>query len=748
MRRFEMILPEDFGSEDPPVSGPIRRGLTVGVRVLLTLVGMASLALAAGSILLTQTVVGRALVASYAESELDRIVDGDVDFGPILGGNLLTSVLLDRFVIRDTAGEEFVVLDSVRMQYNPLGLLSGTYRFRAVTAGHARLLLHQNADGVWNYDRIFRGDEDSGQSSTRVLMTDLAIREGTVEVRTPWGADLTGAARATHGRAGLNGEALWRVEQVDSTMFERVIRLESLSGLFPLVRIADPARPLRIEMEGVRTQASVVTQVLDIQRFSGVATFRDSIEIQIERMETPTSSLQGDGWLMPTSPVAFAFDLKADPLSFEDLQWIPVPLPTRGGGPTDLRLWTRPDAVVVTEITNADVRIDDSHVTGGFDLHLEDPPRFASFDLNLSPVRLAMVDEVLARESLMDGLVSGPVSGSGPITLLNLTADLELKDLPPDDTIAPSYLGVSGGLAMVEPRLMRALKLDMRGFEPRWTRAVGLESRFVGRAIGKVTLDGTAGGRVAFTIDTNHHESDGSISSVTGDGTLDRSTPGQTTLDVKFDLQPLAVQAIRPFLAQVDLVGEVRGPVSAQGRLGDLRVVADLRTPRGLLNFDGRFDLGSEVRTYDASLRARDIQLSQWIDEGPATSLVVEGRVVGVGTDPATLRARFDLVVLPSLFEGARVDTSLIRFTLSDGLAVADTFAIRTSAGTVDGRGSFGLTAETSGSLILDVDLPDLATWNDWIVPGRNPARTPNAVSDLFAAFDVSDDQLQIGGPE
>ncbi|MFQ5530644.1 MAG: translocation/assembly module TamB domain-containing protein, partial [Gemmatimonadota bacterium] len=253
---------------------------------------------------------------------------------------------------------------------------------------------------------------------------------------------------------------------------------------------------------------------------------------------------------------------------------------------------------------------------------------------------------------------------------------------------------------------------------------------------------------VAFTVATDHRLADGALSSVSGDGTIDLSSPERSTLDIHLDLQPLAVPAVRPWLPGVDLVGEVRGPMSAQGRLDDLRLVADLRTPRGLLNFDGRFDVESEVQTYDARLQARNLQMSQWIDGGPETSLAVEGRVVGVGTDPATLRARFDLVILPSLFEGARVDSSLIRFTLSEGLAVADTFALRTSAGAVDGRGSFGLTSETSGSLILDAEMPDLATWNDWIVPGRNPARATDDVSDLFAQFDVADAEPQTGEPE
>ena len=193
---------------------------------------------------------------------------------------------------------------------------------------------------------------------------------------------------------------------------------------------------------------------------------------------------------------------------------------------------------------------------------------------------------------------------------------------------------------------------------------------------------------------------------------------------------------VDPLLPEgVSVLSEVRGPFAASGPLDDLQINTDLQTPRGQLQFDGRFDLASDDKTYDATLLARDIQLSEWIESGPTTRLAVEGRIDGTGTDPATLDARFDLIVLPSLFEGARVDSSIVRFTLADGLATADTFAIRTRVGSVDGRGSFGLAESRSGSLILDIEIPDLAEWNAWLVEGRNPARIEEDVSELFETF-------------
>lgn len=738
-----MIFPEDFGDEregDGPQRGRVRKGLSVGARLLLALVGLASLTLAAGSLLLTQTVVGRQAVAGFVEGQLDGLVNGDVEFGPILGGNLVSRVLLDGLVIRGPDGEAFVALDSVRLEYNPVSLLIGTYRFSDVTVRRAELRMVQDTTGTWNYDRIFGGDDGGGPGTTRVLLTDLAVREGSFLMRTPW--DEAPAP-----------DEIWRIEPAEGGGYVREIRLDSLTGRFPLVRIVDPLRPMRFEIEGLSARARAVSQLHRIERFDGAATFRDSVHVEVDRLVSPHGRFTGEGYVWGSEPQMFDFSLEADPFGFEDLQFLTVPMPDRGGGPASLRLSTREDGVMVTAVEDARIQVDESRILGGFTLHLEDPPRFTALDLEIPELHLSLVDEILERESLIDGVLTGEVTGRGPITLLDVTADLAFRDPPGTaDAAAPSELTVDGGIALIEPRRMQGLRLVMEDFQLRWAKVVGIDPRFIGRATGTATLDGIAGGRFDFTLDTDHVMPTGERSSIAGDGTVDLAAGEQSRLDVQLSFAPLAVRAVAPLVPDEELSrelrGEVRGPMSARGPLDDLRVVADFRTPRGLVNFDGRFGLVGEEKTYDAQLLARDIQLDQWMEDGPETQLAVEGRVVGAGTDPATLQARFDLTVLPSRFEGARVDSSLVRFTLSEGLAVADTFALRTELGSVDGRGSFGLTARRSGSLILDIAVPELSRWNDWIVPERNPVREPEDVTDLFAQFDVAAPPSDTAGAE
>ena len=710
-------------------------------RVALGLVGLAFLTGAGALVFVSQTVVGRQAVADLVEGALEGTVNGEVLIGPILGGNLLSHALLERFEITDPDGRLFVGIDSVRLHYNPISLLVGTFRFDAVSMRRVHLVLRQHEDGRWNFDRTFGDEEpvepdsadDGRQGNDRVLLFDVEVQEGEIEVHVPWARDLTGTARDSAVQQGLRGDHLWRIRSVGPDRYERELLLRQLSGRFPLIRIVDPVRPLRFDMDGVSALADVVTQTLEIESLDGSVVIADTVSIQLDNLDLAASSISGAGWVNPVDPVDFDFELEADPVSFEELQWIPLPIPSRGEGPADLHLYTRNETIVV-QATDADVRVDDSRVTGGFSAALESPPRFESLDVRLAPLRLALVDEVLEREDGMDGYLRGTVSASGPISLLSIDADVSVEDPPGDERPPASLIQATGGMAIVEPRRMAELNLDLRNFEPRWAGIVGIETTLPGRSTGYVRFDGIAGGRFTFDTDLSHALPGQDPSLIAGGGMVDLH--GEREIDLSFEFSPLVLAIVDPLLPEgVSVLSEVRGPFAASGPLDDLQINTDLQTPRGQLQFDGRFDLVSDAKTYDATLLARDIQLSEWIESGPTTRLAVEGRVDGTGTDPATLDARFDLVVLPSLFEGARVDSSIVRFTLADGLATADTFAIRTRVGRVDGRGSFGLTESRSGSLILDIEIPDLAEWNAWLVEGRNPARIEEDVSELFETF-------------
>ncbi|MFQ5689811.1 MAG: translocation/assembly module TamB domain-containing protein [Gemmatimonadota bacterium] len=716
------------------------------------LVGLASLAAAFALFFFTQTGRGRDFVTSALERKLAGGIHGTVRLGPILAGNLITRIVLERFEISGADGEPFVALDTVRLEYDPFRFLRNNFTLRRVEVARLDVRLHQYPEGDWNFDRILGGSPPDGPAggkpakatadsagtaggaaaregggALRLALNDLMIGSGHLEIRWPWGGGLSPARREAAGRAALRGGTVWRVERVGPGRYEQVAELDSLHGGFPLLRLRHPRLPFRIELQQVSATAKVVRKPLEFLRFDGSVTFADTIRAEIREARLPSTRLTGRGWLLPGSPLGYRFDLNADPIGFSDLQWLSIPLPEDGGGPMGIVLRSR-GATPLVEVKEGRARVDDTEMRGSFTLALGPRPRFEALNLRFRPLRLSAMDHLLGRPELIDGYLSGTVSGAGPVDSLAIDGDVTLRDVA--GAVEPSRLKVKGGVSLVAPHPVTSLRLALEEFEPRWARVLGLSTGLGGRTRGTLSLDRRPGGRLTFQGDLFHSRAGDTTSHVIGGGTVDLAAGSE--VDVRVQAAPLSLSLLDPYFPELHLVGAVRGPIAARGRLADLDASADLQTPRGLLTFDGHFDLEGAPRRYDAEVVASGIELDQWARGAPDTKLAVRGHVSGAGTDPATLRARFDLQILPSVFQKARVDTSLLRFTLARGLATVDTFAISTDVGRVRGRGSFGLVNERSGALIFDVEAPDLSAWDRWFQPAVSDLSTIEA-ADVFS---------------
>jgi hypothetical protein len=728
------------------------------VRAAGVLAGFLSLAAAVALFLATQTDFGRNAALSYIEDALTGTFNGTVELGPIVGGNLLTRVNLELVRISGPDGEVFVELQDVRLSYSPFGILGGRYTFRRLSADRLKLILRQYPEGDWNFDRIFGGEPDTipdepllpipaptpfpppvpelEPEGVRVAIVDGQVREGEVSLIWPWAHDLTGEAYEAAAKAAMRGETVWNVEP-EGDGFVRVIRATGLSGRFPLVRIAEPERPVRIDLE-MSARIKAVTQPLDFRRFDGSMVFEDSIRFDVREAELGASRLTGSGWITSGENTEsgegtdFRFDLDGDPIGFADLQWLPIPVPREGGGPGEVVIRSHGGDAFV-ELLDAEVQVRDSRMDGGMVVGLGAMPRFDSLSVRFDPLRLELVDEILEREGFIDGYLRGPLSGTGPMDAIDLVADLTAESL--DGEEEPSRVRMAGKTGIVEPRLMSGLVLDLEAFEPRWTAVVELPNQFEGRLDGRVIVDDLSDDTVRVLADIEHRTAAGDVSRLDGGLAIHKPTPA---VELDATLGPLQLIAVDMYIPQATLIGSVRGTVSLSGPMSDLRAKADLLTPRGSLAFDGSFDLASERKTYEAQLEASDIQLREWIEGGPSTDLALSGRVRGEGTDPADAEATFDLAVLPSIVEGARIDTSLLRFSVGRGIARVDTFAIRSELASVDGRGTFGLAADTTGTLLLDVS-SDLSRFNRWpasdLMPDVPAAASREAEEDLLADF-------------
>ena len=740
------------------------RGLGQGAAVL---VGLVLLGAAGGLVLASQTATGRRAATAFLERTLRGAVDGRVEVGRMTGGNLVTRAVLERVSIADTGGRPFLELRDVRVEYNPVGFLTGDIHLRRMRAGRLELALVQDRDGSWNFDRIFGGGAEEpaadtaasdGEDGLRLRVTDAVVDGGRIAVRTPW----TGSVGNGPSRGGGADEEgpIWRIEEGPAGP-RRLIELEDVRGSLPYLRLAAPDRPMRIEADGVRARVLAVTQPLEVERLDATAVFGDTVRVELPAVRTGRSGLSGSGWVAPEDPPRFRFELDADPMAFADLQWLPVPVPSTGGGDGRLVLRTAEDPeVTAVDVREGVFRSGASRAEGGFTLLLEETPRFEDVALQLRPLELGLYRRLTGAEEGPDGTVEGRIAGAGPVDLFRIDASLRLRRPPggdrggddgppperPDSVPAvagPSSVELDGGIGLTgEPRALRGLDVRLASFEPVWTRLLGFDTRQRGRVDGELALDRTPAGRVAFTADLRHRMAGADSSHVSGEGSF---RPGDTTrVDLGLRAEPLSLSVLDPWFPTLEMVGTVAGQGSLSGTFSALEASADLRTPRGRLRFDGSFDLAARRKAYDARLTAREIQLQQWIRGGPQTRLDVTGRVRGQGTDPDSLEATFDLEVLPSRFHGARVDSSLLRFTVRQGRASVDTFVVRSDVGTLRGRGGFGLGSGRSGSLFLDLEAPDLSSWNRWVVPGRLAVADTTA-RDLFAAFPEAEGEAEAG---
>ncbi len=737
------------------------------------MLGLLSLVIALSLFQFTQTATGRNAAISLLQRALAGAMDGEVRFGPVLGGNLLTRVVLSRLEIVDRDGATFVALDSAHIEYDPLSLLRRQVRVRRLDVARAQVRLHEGADGVWNFERIFGGsdegpaapsvpdsaaapaarpeptptegdrgplpstevgpDAQTSGAPLRVLIGDVSVGSGSIEIRTAWTSKLEGRGREAALVEAEADDGLWQVEKTPDGEYERVYRLDDLSGRFPTIRIVDPPRPFRVVVEDIRATLVAVRQPLALTELSGSMTFADTIAIDIDRLLSAASDLSGTGWVVAETPLAYRFELSADPVAFEDLAWLPIPVPETGGGPMDLVLASRGPDMVVT-VSDGDVRSEDNRIRGGFTLALEEAPRFEALDLALQPVRIRWLNDLLDRPETIDGLVRGFVRGSGRIDALNLDAEVTLADL--ESGVATSELRARGSVAIVEPFPVRGLELRMTSFEPRWADILGLDPGLPGRLDGTVTIDRPSPGLLSFRGDMAHRTPAGDLSRLAGSGTVDFE--GGSVIDVSIDAQPLALTALRPWVPDVELAGSVRGPLRTRGTRADLEVSTNLVTERGQLVLDGTLGLEGERPRYDVELEATDLSLDQWIEGAPASRLRVRGRVTGEGVDRETLAANFDLRILPSQLELVEIDESRVVFRVAEGLATVDTLVLRTDVGTFTGRGRFGLGEGDEGTLEFEAEVPDLSELNRWFatdIPGGEEAE---AGEPLFESFEAA----------
>ena len=350
----------------------MRRPAKIALWIAAGFVGVFALALLL-LLVITNTPLGREQVRRYAERSLNEMANGRVEIGRA-SGNLLTGITLAGVEITDSTGAPFLRADTVSTRYSLRALLAEHIVLTDVRLVRPDVVLDKRPGEEWNFLRIFPTDTTEQEEKKRglgswILLEDVAIVGGHVQIRTPWApADsLSDTARAAEIRRALAGEKRQRIVRVPGG-FQSLTDLHRLNAALPRLRVADP------DSTDVVADVARLSALAELFNDPGTADVRDlaghfrighdSIHFVDARLALPATRIAGEGvYAVATG------DLRARasgaPLALADLRWAYPKLPEEGGGRIDdLALAMRRGVRTTFTATGIDLRVGRAEIAG------------------------------------------------------------------------------------------------------------------------------------------------------------------------------------------------------------------------------------------------------------------------------------------------------------------------------------------------------------------------------------------------
>lgn len=207
-----------------------------------------------------------------------------------------------------------------------------------------------------------------------------------------------------------------------------------------------------------------------------------------------------------------------------------------------------------------------------------------------------------------------------------------------------------------------------------------------------------------------------------------------------------------PLLVPVSLEGNAQ----KQGEVAQANL--DARAGSATLDLDGSFNL-TTLRTDGISLKARDINLAELVENGPPTSIVANLTARGGGTSLETLDGEVDLNVSPSKFKQQPLGPVELRASAKDGHYTLSRLRVLVPGASLEARGQGTVDhIQVKGSLSA-ADLAVLAHTVGKLGPGpalplsgagaldfqvEGPLRTPGVTaSGTFSSLAYEDTSLK-----
>ena len=679
---------------------------------LLLGVAVVALLLVGGVYLVTNSDWGRERVRRYVEGLIQRNSHGIVHIGSVTG-NLLHGVTLHDLVITDSARAPFVKADEIWAKYS-LGTLRGKkLEFNDVKLVRPIIVIDKQPGGKWNYDRIFPRDTVTRAGVKRtgwgtwIRFGNVTVVNGDLTVRSPWDpGNATPAERADKVRAALGPEGRLKILQV-AKGYQKESSFHSINGLFPLVRLEDPAYRYRlIDVAALKMIAEPFRPpVADVRGLTGTFDFTDdSVWWKGARVTFPATRASGDGrYYMESGDLHLR--LHGDPVRTADIRWAMPNLPENGSGRLDFGLdWTGSKSVYLAQ--NMDVTLEKSHIAGKIEATVTDTIAYRDANLSFANLDTRLLTRLFPTMTFPRPLtLTGKAAFDGGEHALRVNGDVVVDDRLSGRShlLAVGVMGLSKGIFTARDLHVRMLPLQMG-----LAKAIATTLKVGGTLTGTATLNGSSAAiMTAQTLDVTHVEN-GALSRATGRAAM--RARGLPWYDVDVVMHPLALATLGRFMPSVGLRGSGSGPVRLKGFENALAINSQLTfTDGGFLDLRGTVDLASKEGGYNLDFDAKQLNASTVSTKGPKTSLNAVGSARGRGFSPATMQAQLVADVGASSIDTVSIDRANVRVAIANGLARIDTLAVDLPQGIVEAKGTIGLDATHSGTLSYHVAIDSLS---------------------------------------
>lgn len=662
----------------------LRRSLRA---IVWTAVSLAVLAVAAVA-LLTRTGPGVDFLVREGLSRLEGAIDGSVRVEEVGAADLLEGLTLRGVALRDAAGREFVVVDSLRVRYSFLPFLRGDVVLDRLQLWGPRVVVERlPGQERTNASRILAGpsgpavdnavSQPRAGGARRVLLRDVTIAGGEVVVRLPQEDPVPEGAFTVPAPGEAGG-----------SLREYVFR--SLDAELPRVSLASSAHEgIEASVDALSLDGAVVRKPFHLRRLRGAVRIAgSSVVLEALALELPESHLSGrirTSW--GDEGLRVTGDLLADPVSLRDLAWLEPRLPEgrlRGG--VGMERWpggTR------WRLRDGELAVGESRVLATGEMTTGSGLAFRNVELRAEPLAVEQLRPWVRDSIPLRGRLEGRVTLHGPAGALALDGELALRE----PGVGPTRGTVSGTVDAEGPTGVRQLVVDLEPFDYALVGRFAPSVVLPGRGSVLLEADGHLREGLRVVAEIEHQRPGLSRSRVEAEGTV-RVDTADAYLDLSGDVDPLALEALGEMLPELGPRGEIEGPVRVQGRLGDLRVRTELGTERGLLALDVRLDARNPAAGYRAEGRLERFDASGLLAGLPEPTVVEGGfSLRGRGLDRESVRGEVDVELGTTRVGPLRVDTASLRARAEEGALSLDTLEARTNLARFSGGGRLGLGA-------------------------------------------------------